>query len=174
MGWHTDLKYSKKGLYSHKQNCQVENTPTVIITVGMERILKWRQVCFDAAKKTNINKDWCLEMLMKEGILTILHPMDECPHWNTEINKYVKYEHGNVNIKKGECSVAFVFRMVKHKYHFTVKDNLMHKKDQGSLNETTKQEYDKMYSKIDIQTYHQEMLDVFSCIIEDFNNIKIL
>ena len=45
MGWHCDSKYNKKGEFLHNSNTQLINTPVVIFTIGLPRILKWRKRC---------------------------------------------------------------------------------------------------------------------------------
>ena len=39
MGWHTDFKYNKKGEYISSMNSQVEDTATVIVTLGHDRVV---------------------------------------------------------------------------------------------------------------------------------------
>ena len=43
MGFHTDVKYDKKGVYCDKVNCQLDNTSTIVVTMGKDKVLKWRQ-----------------------------------------------------------------------------------------------------------------------------------
>ena len=111
MGFHSDVKYSKSGEFSYKQNSVIENTATVIYTVGYRRALNWRQKIFDTSNKTKININFNLTMLLDEGSMLILHPHDERPHFDSKTNTTVKYEHGKVTIKKNLCSIAFVFRV---------------------------------------------------------------
>ena len=117
MGWHTDSKYSKEGVFLINANCQKENTPTVIITIGHNRILKWRKIIYDEHNKRKPSPN-IIQMLLEEGTIMILHPHDECPHIDNESGEKIKYEHGNVNIGKDNCSVAFVFRVLCKKYQF--------------------------------------------------------
>ena len=44
MGWHTDVKHNNKGEYLSSMNSQVEDTPTVIVTLGHDRLLHWRRI----------------------------------------------------------------------------------------------------------------------------------
>ena len=43
MCMHADITYNKYGVYMPPQNSQAENTPTIIITIGDSRELKWQK-----------------------------------------------------------------------------------------------------------------------------------
>ena len=43
MGFHSDGSYTKDGIFSIPRNCQVENTPTVVFSLGNDRDLNWRR-----------------------------------------------------------------------------------------------------------------------------------
>ena len=165
MGWHTDLKYSKSGIFSNKANCQTENTVTVIVTIGESRILKWRQKYFDITNKSQINQSWFLQMLLDEGSILVLHPKDECPHYDKHFGKKVKYEHGNVNIAKDKCSVAFVFRHLRDHYKFDISDHHLLTEEYTFTNLDMEDKMDDMYDKFDIEKYHRSLLERFNSIL---------
>ena len=125
LGMHIDVKYSNHGVFLHNRNTQKENTPAVIITIGKSRYLKWKEIYYGNDNKRKDDSSWIFKMLLEEGIIFILHPNNECPHLDELFNRKVKLEHGNVNIGKDDCSVAFVFRVVPNYLQFVKENNCL-------------------------------------------------
>ena len=162
MGWHTDIKYSKSGKFSNSRNTQLEHTPTVIVTFGDSRCLKWRKVIYDNENKATHTKAF-LKMILTEGTILILHPGDECPHLHQESGGKIKYEHGNINIGKDECSIAFVFRVVSQEEQFRSSDNCLINNERNALKKDKEKEIDMMYDHVDTELYHTYILKNLRC-----------
>lgn len=112
LGIHADSVWTAKGEFAVGKNTQSFRTPTVILTFGDDRILKW------FIRTTSSRGTWKDGEILKDGETTldhqslfVLHPDDEKPVAFGE-SKYIKYQrmHGNVKMNKGELSIAFVFR----------------------------------------------------------------
>ena len=108
------------------KNPQVENTPVVIVSYGSDRILKWRRV-FHTTLGWVEDKSWHqMSMTMNDKKFMLLHPIDEIPIVDYAINESIRYEHGNVRIKKNSgMSVAFVFRVVSTYNNYDITTNTM-------------------------------------------------
>ena len=161
MGFHTDLKYSKKGVYSIKNNCQSINTPTVIVTIGKSRYLKWRQVFINSVNKIEVDNDSVFQMLLSEGAILILHPHDERPHYDEKTNRFIKFQHGGVKTPKDGCSIAFVFRVVSKTEQF---DEFTHCHVTDGLPRDNMKDYsdiDEMYNNIDIEEFHSSLINEY-------------
>ena len=118
------------------------------------------------SNKTTVNANWFLHMVLEEGSILVLNPKDECPHFSEEFEKMVKYEHGNVNIEKDKCSIAFVFQVVSKYFPFRTSDNCLISKDRIPSSDAILKEMDKMYEEVDIDNYHDLILDKFHSILE--------
>ena len=112
MGWHTDFKYNNKGEYTSSMNSQVEDTATVIVTLGHDRLLNWRRRVkntIDIKGISNnwiIDKSWCGSMLMSPSFITVLHALDE-KRRNLHNTIYdVQYQHGNVVVPEDSMSIS--------------------------------------------------------------------
>ena len=98
MGWHCDSSYNKDG--SFKNISQVQNTPVVILTYGNNRTLKWQRVAHSSNGWVS-DQTWTTQsMTMNDSSYMLLHPYDEKPHYNNLIGKKIRYQHGNVRMKK--------------------------------------------------------------------------
>ena len=105
-------------------------------------------------------------MLLEEGSILILHPHDECPHYDELYRKVVNYQHGNVSVGKEECSVAFVFRVVSKYGQFKISDNSMIISDNVISHDVKKYEQmDFLYNQFDIDSYHKLLLMKFGNLI---------
>ena len=76
--------YNHKGVYLDKQNGQKENTPTVVVTIGDSRKLKWRRRILVLDLVTGrynwqIDKTWKYVMHVASGSIVIVNPLDEIP-----------------------------------------------------------------------------------------------
>ena len=98
MGWHCDSSYNNDG--SFKNISQVQNTPVIILTYGNNRTLKWQRVAH-SSKGWVRDQNWTTQsMTMNDSSYMLLHPHDEKPHYNNLIGKKIRYQHGNVRMKK--------------------------------------------------------------------------
>ena len=166
MGWHTDCKYSKCGKFSKASNYQMENTPTVILTLGSSRVLHWRKKLVDMECKLKSSKSF-LKMVLREGTVLILNPKDECPHYNDTDNGKVKYEHGNVKIGKDETSIGLVFRVVPNYVSVNITDNRLVCSSIRPAESKIVTEMDKQYASVDVELVHKFMKEKYSNILID-------
>ena len=80
------------------QNEPTENTTTVILTFGDQRILKWCRKIYTKGK--NGRKMWVPDITWNESIvmnnlsITIIYTLDECTTKMNTIETLVKYQHG--------------------------------------------------------------------------------
>ena len=161
MGWHTDLKYSKDGIFSVNLNSQKENTPTVIFTLGDKRKLNWRKIVFDEKNKSQPSAK-IFEMLLEEGHILILNPHDECPHIDVTSGEKIKFEHGNVNIGKNACSIAFVFRVVSTIHAFDKHNKLINKESEVTNSQLHDELImDNLYKDFNAEKYHKDIKHKF-------------
>ena len=118
LGYHCDIMYNNDGVYMINQNEQTENTPTVILTFGDQRILKWRRKIYTKGK--NGRKMWVPDISWNESIvmnnfsITIINTLDECPTKMNTIETLVKYQHGVEKIVNDYFSIGYVFRVVNN------------------------------------------------------------
>ena len=110
--------YNHRGIYLDKQNGQKENTPTVIVTIGDSRKLKWRRriLVLDLVTgryKWQIDKIWKHVMHVASGSIVIVNPLDEIPTQTAVIGILIQYQHGGVIVNGSKLSCAYAFRVVK-------------------------------------------------------------
>ena len=176
MGFHIDIKYSKNGKFRPKINSQMENTVTVIVTIGKDRIINWRQKLFNSYGSWSINPDFELSMVIKHGDITILHPNDETPHYTDILGKQIIYEHGKISLSSDCNSVAYVFRVVTTEALFNCVSNKLHISNEdyakycNSMLSKKGILQTKLYSTVNINKYHHLMKDAFSSTIGINNN----
>ena len=97
------------------QNSQAENTPTVIITIGDSRELKWQKRILIKNPKTNqynwvIDKTWKKVMKLGNCSILIVNPLDERPARDPKSSVMIQYQHGGVNVGGSSFSIGFAFR----------------------------------------------------------------
>ena len=120
MPFHCDITYNHKGEYV-TMNEQVENTPSVIISLGDDRTLEWRrQICMLNPKTRrfkwyNVDKnDFCRSFKLGDKTIFIVNTLDERPAIDPKSGCFIRYQHGNVQVSKKTMSCALVFRIVKN------------------------------------------------------------
>ena len=127
MGWHCDNKFSLNGNFSQQRNGQLYNTPVVIFTIGMDRVLKWRRritiVRHNGYKSWQTDGNVCEHMLLKECRICVINPCDEEPHYDANIKEEVHFQHGNVKVTANSTSIAFVFRVSPRICNYNIKNN---------------------------------------------------
>lgn len=109
---HRDMLYNKLGLISPKQNSQCAYTPTCVLTIGDNRII--RMSLFASGSKRVLQLD---PFVLNHGSLFVSHSADEVPIFRAHYSDFCKepsfIKHGNIKgFKRGMLSVALSFRAV--------------------------------------------------------------
>ena len=127
MGFHSDGSYTNAGLFSITRNCQVENTPTVVFSLGNARDLNWRRRFL----KKNVwvsDNSWGASYCIGNNTITIINPKDENPLSEKNISDLLQYLHGGVNVNSSsgsKISCALVFRSVNSIRTYNVETDTM-------------------------------------------------
>ena len=135
MPLHNDNLFKKVGrewVFHLSRNSQKQNTPTIVLTVGDPRLLKFneKKVGSKAKPVKNLVSE---EFWLEHGEIFFLHPLDERPKKNSK-NYDTNFVHGGVEYGGDDrLSVALCFR--------TTTSELLCKKDTGLVWVT---EQDKM------------------------------
>ena len=114
LNYHCDSAYNHKGKFMD-HNCICENSAVLVYTLGDDRDIHF--------KKRNLTKHinryvWVEDntslysLTLQNDSLFILHPLDEKPMKRQSEDKISQIMHGNVRVKQGCMSIAFVFRVV--------------------------------------------------------------
>ena len=126
MPYHCDVTYNHKGQYVDSANEQVENTPTVIISLGDNRFLNWQlQICLvnqktGRLKWYNVCKtDFMKTINLEDKTILIINTLDERPFIDSETRCFMRYQHGNVTVKHSSFSCGLVLRVVKGKARYS-------------------------------------------------------
>ena len=117
MGMHSDCVYSvQNGCYVQKDNSQVQNTPTVIYSLGDTRSLHWnRRIRIATSNGRHVwesDKELKTEYPLSTDSITIVNTLDEDQEYTSLDGSEYQYQHGNVNVSKDQLSVGIVFRTV--------------------------------------------------------------
>ena len=169
MGFHTDFKYNKKGEYISSINSQVEDTATVIVTLGHDMLLHWRRRLKNSIDSKGIRNNWiidtswCGSMLMSPSFITVLHALDEKRRKLHNTIYDVQYHHGNVVVPEDSMSIALVFRVVEEHHCYDIVTNCMinnnlHTEKDWLIRVRTREE---LYSQFDELKYHKHMVKQF-------------
>ena len=116
MPFHCDVTYNHKGEYVDNMNEQVENTPTVILTIGDSRYLNFQCQMSMVNNKTGRMK-WvvmkdnpsCKRIQLADKTVYVLNTIDERPAIDPVSGCFIRYQHGNVVVNKSTMSCAWVF-----------------------------------------------------------------
>ena len=121
MHFHCDVTYNHKGQYVDHMNEQVENTPSVIITLGDDRDLKWqKQICMVNQKTGRLKwydmdkSEFCKTVVLGDKTIFIVNTLDERPILDSNYGCLIRYQHGNDNVTKSKISCGLVLRVVKN------------------------------------------------------------
>ena len=113
MPFHCDVTYNHKGEYIDSKNEQIENTATVIISLGDSRYLNFQcQMCMMNKKTGRMNwivvKDNPLikKIQLKDKSIFVLNTIDERPAIDPDTGCFIRYQHGNVIVKNANMSCA--------------------------------------------------------------------
>ena len=126
MPFHCDVSYNHKGQYVASRNEQVENTPSVIISLGDSRKIHWQQQTLQFNEDSGRMK-WCnvhkskfmRTMNIVDKSIYIVNTLDEKPVIDPASGCFIRYQHGNVNVRRETMSCALVLRVVNkiHTYN---------------------------------------------------------
>lgn len=138
LGMHRDQLYDDDGHLNADKNSQTAYTPTVILTIGDPRILK-----FELSKYGNMDhfKVEIHQIELLNATLFILHPLDEVPrnrpYYPFNFNDKTFFKHGNVTFGGANdgLSVAFVFRTVNKKLKIGKHGKVYYKDNQANLDD---------------------------------------
>ena len=132
MPFHCDVTYNHKGEYIDFKNEQIENTATVIISLGDSRYLNFQcQMCIMNKKTGRMNwivvKDNPLikNIQLKDKSIFVLNTIDERPAIDPDTGCFIRYQHGNVIVKNSNMSCAWVLRVVKNIERYNEMNQLM-------------------------------------------------
>ena len=105
MGKHSDCVYSvQNGCYVKKDNSQVQNTPTVIYSLGDTRSLHWtrrkRTATSNGRHVWECDQDFKSEYPLSTDSVTIVNTLDEDPEYTSLDGSKYQYQHGDVNVSK--------------------------------------------------------------------------
>ena len=143
----------------------------------MSRILKWRRRI--TKMKDNGFRSWevenkaCESMLLEEGNICIINPLDEKPHYNEDIKETIHFQHGNVKVSGNSISVGFVFRVSPHKCICNIHDNRVVMSESIRNDIILKEKTAKvkqchqteLYNSFDANTYHTSLKNHFKSIL---------
>ena len=145
----------------------MENTPTVIVSLGDERLLNWRRRVKVKNDKGNwvwqIDSSWSGTMSMTRKSIVVLHPLDEKPHKMGDGQTIINYQHGNVKVTGDKCSMVLVYRVVNEYCWYAIVNNYM---INGNL--TNEKNYNRnvmarasLYFKFNNAKYHNLVVEQF-------------
>ena len=117
LGMHSDCVYSaQNGTYIHKDNSQVQNTPTVVYSLGDTRLLHWnRRKRISSINGRTIwesDEEFKTTYPLSTDSVTIVNTLDEDPEYTSLDGSKYQYQHGDVNVNKDQLSIGIVFRTV--------------------------------------------------------------
>ena len=113
LSFHCDNTYTCSGKFSVKKNTQTEDTPTITLTMGSDRVIHYQRR-YSNGGKWEIDATFSHSETLKHGTIGIVHPDDERP-FKMNIDGKIRncqYQHGNIRISRNKLSVALVFRHV--------------------------------------------------------------
>ena len=119
---HCDNTYSvHTGKFVDSANSQVEDTPTVVYSLGTSRTLIFYRRQIIKGKRGNKWMDdtnWSRSFHISNNSIWILNPIDE-----KAFGKY-QYQHGGVKVMKGEMSIGFAFRILKNVEEYNIDNDI--------------------------------------------------
>ena len=160
LGIHSDCVYSARdGCYVKKDNSQIQNTPTVIYSLGDTRTLHWKRR--RRLTKSNGRTVWdsdiefSAEYELSHDSVTIVNTLDEDPEHVSEDGSQYQYQHGNVNVSKDKFCVGIVFRTVHTTDVYDDSSDLMIPPD-GKSNDVV-----SYLAGIDLNVFHSHLIDLY-------------
>ena len=137
--FHCDVTYNHIGEYIDNMNEQVENIPTVILTIGDSRYFNFQCQMSMVNNKTGRMK-WvvmkdnssCKRIQLADKTVYVLNTIDERPAIDPVSGCFIRYQHGNVVVNKSTMSCAWVLRVVKFFDRYNQNNKLMITSDGAS------------------------------------------
>ena len=163
--------------FSTTKNSQSANAPTIVLSVGDERIISMYET--EPTKKTKMSDNF--KFKLKHGSLFILHPDDEVPACRSEQDLLPIFKHGNVTFggETDNMNIAFVFRN-------TSKTGLFHRTTGHLLIPSSEMKVCKDYERTQMLKsfkndplhqveYHNKLVEAHSAMPKSyFNYVSIL
>ena len=167
LNYHCDNSYSGKGKFCNRTNIQEEDTPTVTLTIGSSRKIKYRRRLHKSGKWV-VDKSFSFEEVLRHGTIGVVHPDDERPfRFNVGDGVYMaQYQHGGIRVGDGLLSICLAFRTVTTTAKFDIKTNQRIFDDEPSILKDI--EHDNLHSKIDKKKFHGKLKDLY------MDNINVL
>ena len=157
---HCDCTYSvHNGKYMPTANSQVENTPTVVYSLGSVRDLNFRRRRIIKGKKGNkwlYDTEWGATYQLSSNSISIIHPDDENP------DPIFQYQHGGVKVGKGQLSIGLAFRIVNSIEEYDVNDIRTY--DTSSKHA----DYSKVYARFmkNNREFHENLISLMNMTID--------
>ena len=179
MPFHCDVTYNHKGKYVTSLNEQVENTPSVIISLGDDRQLHWQRQMLKTNNKTGRLKwydvsmsDFSRTINLYDKSIYVVNTLDEKPIIDPMSSCFIRYQHGNVNVRKESMSCGLVLRVVNRIHSYNSFHQLLPEVDsvtEGNdtstkvdVNEDKRIENSKNSTDTSVhESYHNEILRLF-------------
>ena len=173
MPFHCDVTYNHKGDYVDSKNEQIENTPTVIISLGDSRYLNFQcQMCMMNKKTGRLNwvvvkKNSLIQRIeLKDKSIFVLNTIDERPAIDPASGCFIRYQHGNVVVRDSKISCAWVLRVVKNIERYNQNNQLITK--DMCMDETDVLTNDSLIH----EKYHENLKILFKKKFADYRNSK--
>ena len=116
--FHCDCQYNHKGEFKYGKNTQGENTPVIVYSMGDPRTMSYRQRWVVSGKKNfkkwHVSKNHIQQYKLTDNSIFVLHPRDEQPMIRIIGEPLSQFQHGHVNVNKGDLSMGLIFRNVTH------------------------------------------------------------
>ena len=132
MPFHCDISYNHSGKYVESKNEQVENTLTVIVSIGDNRDLYWQcQICMVNTKTGrlkwyDVDKTiWCKTFVLEDKTVLIVNTLDERPVEDPITGCLIRYQHGKVNVTKSAMTCGLALRVVKNAARYNDKNKMI-------------------------------------------------
>ena len=165
MGFHSDCIYkTKDGSFDYVRNSQQVNTPTVVLSLGDTRTLKWKRRYLlpklqdeQGSKGSNVNvwqedSSWDADFELNHNSVTVINPGDENPRSKKNELKRSQYMHGGVSVTGDKLSYGLVFRKVIGRALF---DESTHRMVVES--DTIHTDYTHLHDKFDGSAFHSAL-----------------
>jgi hypothetical protein len=159
LGYHCDCNFSTTGVFNERTNTQKERTPTVVVTLGDQRVLHMKKRRVRASGKWSDNCYGTLKFPLEANSIFLLHPDDEKPKKRAGQKYLSQYQHGILHVPHG-LSLSLVYRVVTSTAKVCVADNrkVLVEKDHARLGKILRFHTEKDET---VATHHDEALMEF-------------
>ena len=158
---HCDCTYSvHNGKYILSANSQVENTPTIVYSLGSARSLNFNRREIVKGKRGNKwlnDTEWSTTFELENNSIWINNPADEEP------SPRYQYQHGGVKVGEGELSIGFAFRNVNCVQEYNVMSDLR-SYDVSASHEDNSKVYKRFMSHQ--ETFHENLVKLMNQILD--------